>query len=126
MTISHFELKILRYMCRLSKRARRAFSNNLLCKKFGEGSLYAVDLLYKNGYIDCPTSSTEEYCFSSGVLPIKDKWQITDKGIFCVADNKLVVTLSVKERLLNFFYGFAAGLISGCGIQLFTHYVIIK
>lgn len=123
MTISLFELKILKYICKLSKRARRTFSNASLRKKFGEGSQYAVNSLYENGYIDCPTSSISKYNFASAALPIMDNWQITDKGLCCVDENKLVVTLTAKERLFNFLLGLGSGLISGCALQLFIRLI---
>ena len=123
MTISHFELKILRYIGKLSKRSHRTFSNAFLCKKFGEGSQYAINSLYKNEYIDCPCSSINEQNLVCVALPIMDNWQITDKGLYCVAENKLVVTLTAKERLFNFFLGFGSGVLSGCIVQLFIRLI---
>lgn len=124
MEISFFELKILRYISRLSKRKQKSFSNELLEKKFGAGVRYAVKSLYEKGYICCPEYSGSENGVICAALPVMDSWQITGKGLCCIAENRLKITLTSKERLINFFYGFASGFLAGFAVQLALYYLI--
>ena len=128
MNTSVFALKILKEIKKLTvnKHDRKVISSEHFIKKYGHECQYALRELYDNEYITCDT------CIRSGNgvicigLPEIDNFQITDKGLYYIAENKYIQILSARERMFNIFLGFGLGVISSCIVQLFIHYVIKK
>lgn len=128
MNTSFLALKILKEIKKLTvgRRTRKEISSEYFIKKYGSECRYALHELYDNEYITCDNDN----CVRSGngiiciELPELDSFQITDKGLYYIAENNFIQTLSTKERLFVYLLGLSSGVLSGCAVQLFVFYVI--
>lgn len=113
MELTLTDIKVLRYLWKTS--ANNPVSNEQLYKKLGTESTISLEILEKNGYIECPQYFDG---FQFGMAQL-DNWRVTQKGIYYIKNYKAEKRLTSKERLFNYFLGFGSGLLSGCLIQLF-------
>lgn len=112
------DIKVLKFICLKSR--KQPVTNDRLSKKFGEESLFVLEKLESEGYIQSPYCSDPiQVGFSSG-----DDWTITDKGLYFLQNYNSQKNLSMKEKIINYCVGFVSGLLTGCLVQLFIRFFL--
>ena len=110
MELNHYELKILRYINKYLKRKRcEIISTEVIRQALGDFCEPALDTLYKLGMTACKLISDR----NQAALPDYDSWSITPKGRCYLENHRLVTTLTWKERVINWIFGFVSGILVG-------------
>ena len=112
MELKVLDIKVLKYINRCTE-SKPALNNKI--KRRYKGASISLKILYKSGYIACPEYSDScQFGFDA-----EDKWNITEKGAYFLANYKEEKKLTSRQRLFNYFLGFGSGLLSGAAVQLF-------
>ena len=102
------DIKILKYI-----KKNKNVTNNALEKKYGIEYRPAIGNLYENSLIECPHNSCSNAYITTACLPTKDNWKISEEGLYYLANHKEERRLTVKERIIDYIFGFVSGLLSG-------------
>ena len=63
--------------------------------------------------LNAHTTAAQTHILPQACLPTKDNWKISEEGLYYLANHKEERRLTVKERIIDYIFGFVSGLLSG-------------